>query len=289
MRKQIDSLRSRMVGQIRRSIKKLPPEKRRKKAASIIRKHYPLVLMFHSVLPQYGGEKYTVSTATVERIIRSLLEDGYSFAFEDEFFHCEAQSVILTFDDGFANNYTEVFPLLKKYRVKASVNMITGRISDPEGEYLSREQITEMEASGLVQFQSHTCSHRSLTLLTPEEVRSELSESKRSLQSLIQGRVSVFAYPREKFTEEIAQAASEYYDLCYGWASEMQLDRRFTLPRIEILENAGDYASQVLFEYRIDRYHKLVWSLRKSKPQNVYRRVLFSRGKQSTDRSVDCQ
>lgn len=271
-----DILRHMATKSIERAIGRLSPEKRREKAADIIRNHYPLVLMYHSVVPQFAGENYTVSTATVEKIIVDLLTDGYSFAFEDAFFRCQPQSVILTFDDGFVNNYTEVFPLLKKYNVKASINMIADRISEPKGEYLNEEQILEMEASGLVQFQSHTCTHRSLDRLTPEEVRYELAESKKKLETLLGRRVSVFAYPREDFTVEIAQMASEYYDLCYGWAGTMQIDQRYTLPRIEILEANSDYAFHVLYEYRIHNYHKVIWSLRKNKPKNVYRRVLFS-------------
>ena len=56
--------------------------------------------------------------------------------------------------------------------------MVADWVSDPEGEYLTREQIQEMESSGLVQFQSHTCSHRSLDQLTKEEIQYEITESK---------------------------------------------------------------------------------------------------------------
>ena len=269
-------LRHAVIRCIKGSVSNIRPEKRRQKAADLIRDHFPLVLMYHSVVPEYTGEKYTVSTSTVEQNIVDLLEDGYSFAFEDAFFRCKPQSVILTLDDGFANNYTEVFPLLQKYNVKASINIIADRISDPEGKYLSKEQICEMEESGLIQFQSHTCSHRSLDGLTLEEIRFELAESKQRLQTILKNKVSVFVYPREDFTEDIAYMASEYYDLCYGWAGEMQIDRRYTLPRIEILEGDSDYAYHILCERRIDNYHKTLWQFRKNKSRNVYRRVLFS-------------
>ena len=141
MRDLKNKLRHAVMRRIKGSVSDLPPEKRRRKAAELIRDHYPLVLMYHSVVSQYTGEKYTVSTATVEQNIADLLEDGYSFVFEDAFFQCAPQSVIMTLDDGFANNYTEVFPILKKYNVKASINLIADRISDPEGTYLTKEQI----------------------------------------------------------------------------------------------------------------------------------------------------
>ena len=271
----INQLRKFFVDRIKARVDQIPCEIRRKKAAEIIRNHHPLVLMYHSVVPHYSGEAYTVSTATVEQNIVDLIEDGYSFAFEDEFFKCSSQSVILTLDDGFTNNYTEVFPLLKKYNVKASINMVADWVTDPKGEYLTREQIQEMEASGLVQFQSHTCSHRSLNQLTRDEAQYEIVESKRKLQVFLQGCVSVFVYPREDFTEEIARMASEHYDLCYGWNGNMQIDPRYTLPRIEILESNSDYAYNILLEYRMQNYHRVIWALRKNKPKNEYRRLMF--------------
>lgn len=272
-----DNLRHSMIKAIQISIERLPAEKRRKKAAEIIRKNYPLVLMYHSVIPHHSGENYTVSTATLEKNIVELLEDGYNFAFEDAYFDCPPQCVILTLDDGFANNYTEVFPLLQKYNVKASINLIANRISDPEGRYLTKEQIREMEASGLVQFQSHTCSHRSLNQLVLEEAQDEIKESKKKLQCLLNGTVNVLVYPREDFTEDIAKISSKYYDLCYGWGGVMKVDKRYTLPRIEILEGASDYAFQIMYEHRLFLYHKVIWSLRRSKPKNVYRKLLFSK------------
>ncbi len=271
----INQLRKYFVNRIRDSVDRIPCEIRRKKAAEIIRSHHPLVLMYHSVVPHYSGEAYTVSTATVEQNIVDLIEDGYSFAFEDEFFNCSSQSVILTLDDGFTNNYTEVFPLLKKYNVKASINMVADWVSDPEGKYLTREQIQEMESSGLVQFQSHTCSHRSLDQLTKEEIQYEITESKRKLQTILRGEVSVLAYPREDFTEEIARMASEHYGLCYGWNGTMKIDPEYTLPRIEIMESNSDYAYNILLEHRMQNYHRVIWALRKNKPKNEYRRLLL--------------
>lgn len=271
----INQLRKTMIRLIKGGIDQLSPEIRRKKAAEIICKHHPLVLMYHSIVPHYYGEAYTVSAATLEQNIVDLIADGYSFVFEDEYFNCSPQSVILTLDDGFANNYTEVFPLLRKYKVKASINIVADWVSDPEGEYLTREQIFEMEESGLVQFQSHTCSHRSLNQLTKEEVHNEITESKRKLQAFLRGQVSVFVYPREDFTEDIARMASEHYDLCYGWNGVMQIDPKYTLPRIEILEGNSDYAYNVLLEHRLQNYHRVIWALRKDKPKNEYRRLLL--------------
>jgi peptidoglycan/xylan/chitin deacetylase (PgdA/CDA1 family) len=76
--------------------------------------------------------------------------------------------ILLTFDDGWRSNYLYAFPLLKKYEMKATVFLITAMmghteaLSDPVqakaglGMYLVWPEITEMAASGLVNFESHT-------------------------------------------------------------------------------------------------------------------------------------
>ena len=271
----MNRLRQLIVAGIEDRIKNMSSIERRKKAARIIRNHYPLVLAYHSVVPHYTGEDYTIGTSTLEKNISDLLEDGYAFVFEDSFFQCPHQSVILSFDDGFANNYYEVFPLLKRYRVKASINLIANRISDSKGIYLNEDQIQEMEQSGLVQFQSHTCSHRPLNQLNLEESTFEIVESKKKLEALVRGPVNVLAYPREKCTQEIAEIASAHYDLCYGWAGNMQINKRFTIPRIEILEGDSDYAYNILHERLLFLYHNMMWVFRKTRPQNEYRRLLF--------------
>ena len=65
--------------------------------------------------------------------------------------------VILTFDDGYDDNYTELFPLLQKYNAKATIFVIPKAIGTPHK--MTAEQIYELSRSGLVSIQSHTYSH----------------------------------------------------------------------------------------------------------------------------------
>ncbi len=75
-----------------------------------------------------------------------------------------AKPVLITFDDGYESNYVYAWPLLKKYNMKAVINII-GILSDQESaasdhnvsySYLTWDQIIEMQESGIVEFGNHT-------------------------------------------------------------------------------------------------------------------------------------
>ncbi len=72
----------------------------------------PKVLMYHLILetPYNANTGLFVRPSDFEDQIRCLLEAGYTFLFADEFTWLTQKSVILTFDDGYRDNYTELFP-----------------------------------------------------------------------------------------------------------------------------------------------------------------------------------
>ena len=126
--------------------------------------------------------------------------------------------VILTFDDGYADNYTELLPLLERYGVKATIFIITDKIGAPR--YLTAEQLRELADSGLVSIQSHTVTHPLLDTLSEEALRRELSESQLAIARLT-GRVpTALSYPVGHESALVRQIAAEYYDfgiLMDGW------------------------------------------------------------------------
>lgn len=170
------------------------------------------VLMYHAVSDDpWGIESLFLSPADMEEHLKYLTENGYTPIFFEDLKNVKRyeKPVILTFDDGYEDSYTELFPLLKKYKAKATVMMITGSIGDHH--YLNEEQIKEMSDSGLVSFQSHTVSHRYLSTRSEAELEEELLESKLEL-ARITGKVPfVLCYPNGRYSEESIAAAGEHY------------------------------------------------------------------------------
>ena len=169
-------------------------------------------LMYHAVSDDcWGIAQLFVSPSELEKQLQWLQEEGYTtIHFEDLGRVDEIQKpILLTFDDGYLDNYTELFPLLKKYNAKATVFMIMGSVGG--WNYLTADQIKEMDASGLVSFQSHTVTHEFLSTRTAEQLEYELSESKRMLAEITGKESFVLCYPTGKYSEESLDATADHY------------------------------------------------------------------------------
>ncbi len=170
-------------------------------------------LMYHCVADECWSSitELFVKPSELEKQLQWLQEEGYTpIHFEDLGRVDEIEKpILLTFDDGYLDNYTELFPLLKKYNVKATVFMIMGSVGG--WNYLTADQIKEMDASGLVSFQSHTVTHEFLSTRTAEQLEYELSESKRMLAEITGKESFVLCYPTGKYSEESLEATAEHY------------------------------------------------------------------------------
>ncbi len=102
--------------------------------------------------------------------------------------------VLLTFDDGYEDNFTRLFPLLQKHKAKALIFLITDYIGQKPG-YMNWEQIRQMQASGLAEFGSHTATHARLRRLNKEDIMRELTQSKRAIEQNLGVPCLSFCYP----------------------------------------------------------------------------------------------
>jgi peptidoglycan/xylan/chitin deacetylase (PgdA/CDA1 family) len=177
----------------------------------------PVSLMYHSIneTPFTSLTGLFVRPVDFEDQLATLNALGYEYLFADEFTHTENPSVMLTFDDGYEDNYTEMFPILKKYNAKATIFMVTSAIDRPG--YLSSEQIKEMAESGLVRFASHTHNHYSLTSLSESALRYQFEYSKQILKELTGYEMDAICYPGGSVSDYVKQIAEDYY--CYGYTT----------------------------------------------------------------------
>ena len=116
--------------------------------------------------------------------------------------------IIISFDDGYKNNFLEAYPILKEYNFPASIFLATNFI-DKEN-YLSEADIKKM--CDLIQFESHTVSHPDLRQLTQTELEFEFSESQKIIEALTGHKSTSFAYPSGYFNLQVIAILKKYYD-----------------------------------------------------------------------------
>ena len=130
------------------------------------------IIMYHSLLKDPGLQgKYVISPEVLENDMKYLKEKGYTAVnvqdlldFVDGKKELPEKPVILSFDDGYYNNYYYAYPLAKQYNMKiviAPIGSCTDKFSATTDEHIPYSHITwdeikEMMASGLVEFQNHT-------------------------------------------------------------------------------------------------------------------------------------
>lgn len=130
------------------------------------------ILMYHSISKDASGEnEYTISKARFESDLKWLRDNDYTTiftsqlaAFVNEGAMLPTKPVIISFDDGFANNYLYAYPLLQKYNMKAVIALIgaeSDRSSDdiyrnPEHSNLTWGEVAILSRSGFIEFASHT-------------------------------------------------------------------------------------------------------------------------------------
>lgn len=171
------------------------------------------VLMYHAVDSEpWGHRELFVTPEVMEQHLQFLLDNGYDPIFFEDLPNLEQydKPVILTFDDGYRNNYTELYPLLQKYQVKATIFIVTSSIGTKETS-MTPEQVKELADSGLVSIQSHTVNHRVLKGLSEEEQRLEMEQSKLLVTRLTGREPFVVSYPTGVYDENTLALAQEFY------------------------------------------------------------------------------
>ena len=170
-------------------------------------------LMYHAVGDEvWGDTELFVSTADMEAQLRYLTEHGYTTIFFEDLARADEieKPVLLTFDDGYRNNYDELFPLLQKYNCKATIFVVTDLVDQAEHKMTS-EQIRELSDSGLVSIQSHTGSHPHLKTLSAQAQREELLRSKLALLRITGREPYALCYPYGEYNTDTLNQMSGLY------------------------------------------------------------------------------
>lgn len=218
--------------------------------------------MYHRVAPEaprHDPFDNFVSAADFEGQLRWLRRAGFrsvALGALDRIFavgsraHLPRRPVVITFDDGYGDNYHHAWPLLKRFGFGATIFMVTdaiGRVNSfdrtvyPADPMLTVDQMLEMSRDGIT-FGSHTCSHpRSLVDLPEPQLQRELAGSRSALEDILGRPITLFAYPhsRHDLRVEGAAARAGYRLACGGSGRRFS---RYCVTRIPVRGGAAALA-----------------------------------------------
>jgi peptidoglycan/xylan/chitin deacetylase (PgdA/CDA1 family) len=110
-----------------------------------------------------------------------------------------SKTVVITFDDGYRDFYTDGFAVMKQCGFTATIFLATDRIQNVsvriEGaDYLTWHEVRELHSEG-IHFGSHTVTHPDLRSLGPDQIEYELGRSKEIIEQRLSSPVELFSYP----------------------------------------------------------------------------------------------
>lgn len=205
------------------------------------------VLMYHSISFEKNND-LRVPKEKFENQMKYLKENGFNTITISELYDVvnnrkpvPPKPIVITFDDGYVDNYTDAYPILMKYGFKGTVFVITDIIG--KGGYINASQIQEMYDNGM-DFESHTVYHEELDLLPYDKQLNTLKRSKEYLETALNKKVMSVAYPFGKYNSNTIKAAKEAgymlaFTTQYGFSRKS--NGMFTLTRVRI--NASDTTS----------------------------------------------
>lgn len=215
-----------------------------------------LVLNYHQI-----DNKHTPLAVPIndfEEQMKFLSESGCITITPDELYaglngdiEMPPKPVLITFDDGYIDNYINAFPILKKYGLRATIFIIPS-FTGSYPNYLTWEQLKEMEANGIT-IESHTLTHPKLEELPDDEIRNELINSKNTLEEQLGHPIEFLAYPTGTYNLHIAGIAQDVgykgaFTIKYGIVDKGS--NFFALERVPIFHTATTMK---------DFYERIAW------------------------------
>jgi peptidoglycan/xylan/chitin deacetylase (PgdA/CDA1 family) len=202
----------------------------------------PVVLMYHSISSpkKTRTDRWSLSVNNFEKQLSLLQSKGWTTVCVRDLLKVDSlplRTVVMTFDDGYADNYENGFKLLKEYGMCATWFAVSQKIG--ASNRLNAKQLREMAASGM-EIGAHTRTHARLPELGRKEIEAEVAGSKKELEDLLGMTVTSFAYPYGLFDEVCVEVVKKSgFDIACttrtGWVgSESDL---FRVRRVAVFPN----------------------------------------------------
>jgi peptidoglycan/xylan/chitin deacetylase (PgdA/CDA1 family) len=235
---------------------------------------YVPVLMYHHIvgINVKAGDSTVISESQLEEQIKTLLGAGYKFISLYDLYNLKVNRdwnnkkmnnkekyVCLTFDDGYESNYEYLYPLLKKYGIKADVSVITSRCYDSyvpnkgENPKMDWGTLNEMAQSGLVQVYNHSLDHEKFNVNHGWEFiqKALKAEDQLNWNLTVKRKIHVFTYPNGFTTPWMQKQLKKYgFDMQLTTESKVVCGTTplYGVPRITV--SSGEDGQQLIKEIK---------------------------------------
>ena len=222
-------------------------------AAPVKKRKIP-ILMYHSISEQASAKfrRFAVAPKLFHEHMAYLHQQNYTPLTVTQLIQARTQGesslperpIVLTFDDGFADFFTQALPVLQEFSFPATLYIVTACIGGTsrwlqhEGEadrlILSWEQIATISAAG-IECGGHTQTHPQLDTLSRAQARKEIVQCKRILEDRLGQKIESFAYPfgyHTATTQELVREAGYTSACAVKYEMSSQTDNPFSLARL---------------------------------------------------------
>ena len=201
--------------------------------------------MYHSIMDNHDK---SVSINSFELQMKLMRTMGYqTINFSDLNKNITKKKFIITFDDGYENLITNVFPILKKLEFSATCFVVTNMLNkynvwdENRSDYkkmklMNIDQIYEWVSNGF-EIGSHTKDHLNLTSLDINKKKEQIIDSKNFINQSLGIKITSFAYPFGSFDDETIKIVQENYEYAVTTRPSKYNPNKFDdmkLPRISI-------------------------------------------------------
>ena len=216
------------------------------------------VLMYHMVTDKEAVDYLTIRAADLDRQLQYIQQQGYTTISMQQLVDYQLRQaplpekpVLLTFDDGYRDNFTLLYPLLVKYRMKATIFLVASLIPrtgmpDPEKKYMPEDQLRQMDP-GIIGFGLHSYDHSNYKEMTAEQIAVDIDKCKVLLQQMNISFTPVLAYTYGAYhkagaAKEAMIQVLQQKDLCIAFRignriNALPLKNPFIVQRIDIRGN----------------------------------------------------
>lgn len=259
------------------------------------------ILMYHRVARRNDFDQLVVSPENFQKQM-TILAAGYNVLSLSDAVALLAseqkiprRTVVITFDDGYLDNFTEALPILEKYSLPATIFVTSdfceqtaahpryGVSQQQDGDHrlhLDWSETAQLAQHSLIEIGSHTVSHAHLPRLNDADAVTEINESKRIIDQQLAQNTRYFCYPNGDYFERELQALndSDYQAaVTVSPGLNRKTTNRFTLRRTEVT----DKDSPDFMRYKLEGAFDIIHSVLDKRRRNSFRQLAQGKGKEA--------